>query len=89
MRTAILLAIVLSAAGCGNDSGPVQPTAELEALQREQEKSVHEAETQWQQNRTTGDQEVEARQREIDKRVHDAEVEMQRQVRAQTGTTKK
>jgi hypothetical protein len=78
MRKIVLMSIILLVAGCGDQTGPVTVTPEMEAQQRANEERVHEAETEWQKYHTTGDQEVEARQRNSEEYVRQAEMEWQK-----------
>ena len=79
MRKIMLVSIILLVVGCGDQAGPVPATPELEAMQRENEERVYEAESAWQKRPTTGDQEVEAMQRTHEERVHEAESAWQKQ----------
>jgi predicted small lipoprotein YifL len=73
MRKILLTAIVLAVAGCGDQSGPVNVTPEMEARQRENQEQVNQAEMEWRKHPTIGDQEVEARMRNHDAQVRQAE----------------
>jgi hypothetical protein len=79
MRAIVVMCLVLLIVGCGDTSGPVTVTPEMEAQQREQEKRVQEAETYRMKHPSTGDQEQETLQRDQDERVRIAETEWQKQ----------